>query len=545
MEISRRKVIAGLAVSGAMIPAAYYAGHKLKAHLEKDDGTPGEAKVELADIPLQRLANQLRGVWQLEFPDPGGGLEGLGLEGVEMFIDVGERGRGMRGFIDTAQNLRGDSPPRYRILGDLVSASITQIRWRLLDRDSPRRSPLYEFTAVLDDIWAKFGVSDRDKLEGSFQRLDAPPPANGTGLQFVARKLPFPEARETVPLNPAFLAWLVAPEHRLAHQLWHVSRDKWHRLSDDRRNALRGLGWQPGPANMERDSRGRHKDSNGSGVDFLFMHRQMLSVARSLDAPPSWAALPLPQPPVECNRRGFARYYDNHDGRSVPPAWLAPEDENYSAGVAAIKSAETFYSNFQVWESHYRDPQYLAQLTLGQFGSELELTMHDWLHMCWASVPRDPANGFPVPMARDSVDFSERWFGADNDFLGDPFSSHVNPLFWGFHGWIDDRIEDWFDAHARAHPGQVVRRELDGLEWFAQGPWVEIDQPWLGPSTHGCGPNPTAGMTANMTEMDAEVMKLALHIANDEQDKVGGALVKVSNRPWYARNLPQMHVGKA
>ena len=76
------------------------------------------------------------------------------------------------------------------------------------------------------------------------------------------------------------------------------------------------------------------------------------------------------------------------------------------------------------------------------------MTLHDWLHMCWASVPRDPLNGAPVPFARDPADFALRWFGPENDFLGDPFSSHVNPVFWGFHGWIDDRIEDWYRARS-------------------------------------------------------------------------------------------------
>ncbi len=37
-----------------------------------------------------------------------------------------------------------------------------------------------------------------------------------------------------------------------------------------------------------------------------------------------------------------------------------------------------------------RTRRYLAKLTLGQFGSELELGMHDWLHMRWASVTRTP-----------------------------------------------------------------------------------------------------------------------------------------------------------
>ncbi|MBN0056074.1 PvdJ/PvdD/PvdP-like protein, partial [Pseudomonas aeruginosa] len=117
------------------------------------------------------------------------------------------------------------------------------------------------------------------------------------------------------------------------------------------------------------------------------------------------------------------------------------------------KSDEGYHANFLVWESQYQDPEYLAKLTLGQFGSEMELGMHDWLHMRWASVTRDPSNGAPVMSDRVPSDFSPRWFRPENDFLGDQFSSHVNPVFWSFHGWIDDRIEDWYRAHERFHPG--------------------------------------------------------------------------------------------
>jgi hypothetical protein len=176
-------------------------------------------------------------------------------------------------------------------------------------------------------------------------------------------------------------------------------------------------------------------------------------------------------------------------------------------------------------------------LTLGQFGSEVELGLHDWLHMRWASVPRDPSNGQPVPMARDPADFSARWFAPENDFLGDPFSSHVNPVFWYFHGWIDDRLEDWFRAHERFHPGEVSRQEVNGVPWFAPGRWVEIADPWLGPSTHGCSTTP--GLQAGTSvEMDPETMKLALRITfGDDEKTLAGLFRKVPRRPWYARHL--------
>ena len=121
------------------------------------------------------------------------------------------------------------------------------------------------------------------------------------------------------------------------------------------------------------------------------MHRHMLGHARSLQPDlPNWTQLPLPSPQLEYDRLGFIRYQENHDGNSVPPAWVADDDEELSQWLHGIKAAETLFSNFQVWESQYQDPDYLSRLTLGQFGSEVELNIHDWLHMRWATVTRDP-----------------------------------------------------------------------------------------------------------------------------------------------------------
>lgn len=533
MTISRRGFIAGLAVAGATGTAAYYAHKELTHDPEDDIVTPGEASVELADYAGQVLADRLRGIWDLRFEGAESGLDGLPMAGVELFLDVASKGRGLRGFVDTGERLRGQVPAHYRVLGDLVGASAAQVRWRLLNQHG---GPSYECVASLDEVWGSFANAGSGTLSGRVQRLDRPLTLPIADSRFVAVKRLFPEARERIGYTPQMQAWVVSPEHRLFHQLWHATRDKWHKLSDKQRGALRGLGWQPGPRDHERDARGPRKHRNGSGVDFLFMHRHMLDAARRLQDLPSWPHFPLPQPSVEFDRVGFARYHENHDGCCVPPSWQAPGDDAYGQWVSAIKAGETFCSNFQVWESQYQDPQYLSTLSLGALGSEMEMTLHDWLHMCWASVPRDPVNGAPVPFARDPADFDTRWFGAENDFLGDPFSSHVNPVFWGFHGWIDDRIEDWYRAHERHHPGQVRRLQVNGVKWFAPGRWVEVDDPWLGPDTHGCSTLPGT-RPGKSVEMDVETMKLALRIVFGEDDKLDGLLRRVPRRPWYARHL--------
>lgn len=535
MTISRRWFMAGLALTGAAVPAAYY-GHR---EWTKPDPTitPGEATVDLADTAGQQLADSLRGIWDIRFEGSQAGLDGLPQSGLELFLDIAQRGRGLRGCLDTAQQLRGEADPRYRVIGDLVSPDASQLYWRLIDRQSANGAPAYELAVTLDEVWADFGNAGSGTLSGRILRLDRPLGLLELDNRFVARKRLFPEARERVGLNPPLLAWLISPEHRLFHQLWHATRDKWHKLSKDQQGALRGIGWQPGPRGNERDARGPRKDRNGSGIDFFFMHRHMLGTARSMQDLPSWSNFPMPQPELERDRQGFARYFDNHDGTALPPTWLAAEDTEYTQWVSDIKTAETYHSNFQVWESRYRDPRYLSKLTLGQFGSEIELGLHDWLHMRWASVPRDPSNGQPVPFARDPADFAARWYAPENDFLGDPFSSHVNPVFWHFHGWIDDRLEDWFRAHERFHPGELSRLEVNGVPWFAPGRWVEVDDPWLGPSTHGCSTTPGL-QVGKSVEMDPETMKLALRITfGTDEKKLADLFRRVPQRPWYARNL--------
>ena len=79
MKISRRWFMAGLALTGAAVPAAYF-GHR---EWTKPDPTitPGEASFDVADMAGQRLANALRGVWDIRFEGTDAGLEGLPLSG--------------------------------------------------------------------------------------------------------------------------------------------------------------------------------------------------------------------------------------------------------------------------------------------------------------------------------------------------------------------------------------------------------------------------------------------------------------------------------
>lgn len=152
-----------------------------------------------------------------------------------------------------------------------------------------------------------------------------------------------------------------------------------------------------------------------------------------------------------------------------------------------MKTAE-FFSNVMVPTAGlFTNPIYLSSLSLGALGSLIEFTIHGWMHNRWANakgaVLPDPKTG--EPKGRNTFDFDSMWDDPKYDFLGEFYSSHVNPLFWRLHGWVDDRIEDWFNAHESMHPGEIERREYKGISWFKPGKWVIAEKPFYWPETEG------------------------------------------------------------
>ncbi|PTT91851.1 PvdJ/PvdD/PvdP-like protein, partial [Pseudomonas sp. HMWF005] len=150
MTISRRWFMAGMALTGAALPAAFYAHRELTR--EEFPVTPGEATVDLADTAGQQLADSLRGVWDIRFTGSAAGLDGLPGEGLELFLDIAQRGRGLRGYLDTGANLRADAPARYQVIGDLAPGNGAEMYWRLLRTDAPQAPPVYEFKVKLDEV---------------------------------------------------------------------------------------------------------------------------------------------------------------------------------------------------------------------------------------------------------------------------------------------------------------------------------------------------------------------------------------------------------
>nr|MDQ3829181.1 hypothetical protein [Candidatus Tectomicrobia bacterium] len=141
------------------------------------------------------------------------------------------------------------------------------------------------------------------------------------------------------------------------------------------------------------------------------------------------------------------------------------------------------------------------------YGNLLEFSVHGWMHMRWASVPRDPVSG--KVEVRDDYDVDTRWDDPKHDYLGDFHSSHVNPIFWKLHGWIDARIEDWFRAHDAVRPGAIKRATIRGVPWFAQDDtWVLKSNPFDWPEISGGHGHNHGGHGSNAEEEIKVMLKV-------------------------------------
>ncbi|GAC1431799.1 MAG: hypothetical protein PVS3B3_19820 [Ktedonobacteraceae bacterium] len=217
--------------------------------------------------------------------------------------------------------------------------------------------------------------------------------------------------------------------HRMHHFLWHEIRNNWLSYSPQVQQQLTAMGWAP--PRPARDVDGNVILTNNSGEDFLYMHRQMIifvnSILSQVNDPNypqvvGWNPIPSPGDP----------------DFPVPPAW--------DASVQRVKSDDFYTNPLHRWELAFADPTVLAGMALAELGSRIEGTIHNAMHMRWASQPGMMRPGVDEPTQADAnipTDFDDPSY----DYLGDTYSSHVNPLFWKLHGWVDARIEDWKAAN--------------------------------------------------------------------------------------------------
>ncbi|MFF0203447.1 hypothetical protein [Streptomyces sp. NPDC005017] len=242
---------------------------------------------------------------------------------------------------------------------------------------------------------------------------------------------------------------------RLHHMLWHYARDNWAVLTPEEQDALRQNGWEPPrPSLTAPDPTGTPavELDNGSGEDFLYMHRQMIASVNEILADlgdpqhprvEGWPTIPAP----------------DDDDYPVPDPFDIPGAPGFAN---AIRSAKTEASLHQIraWEADFTNPDRLRQWTLRQFGARIEFSIHNRLHLRWSAQ-------LPEYRLDDDIDVDPRFDDASYNWLADTYSAHVSPIFWKLHGWVDARLDDWMAANALT--GEV--------------PW-SFDPPWSGPAGH-------------------------------------------------------------
>lgn len=237
--------------------------------------------------------------------------------------------------------------------------------------------------------------------------------------------------------------------------LWHELRTFWLGYPEDARQKIRELGWEPPRPAV--DERGREITDNGSGEDYLYMHCELIGFANHILAGvrdpnyprvEGWVTIPPPGDP----------------DFPVPPAWFSPEAPKAPADVnnfiARSKSDEYFERRFRYWEGLCTDPFFLRRVSLGELGTLIEQTLHDGMGSRWASAPGAWRPDFPPP----GETIPQGWDDPGYDFLRDTYSKHVNPIFWKFYGWVQDRLEDWKVVNG------VFGREFWNSTWVGKMP---------------------------------------------------------------------------
>ncbi len=202
--------------------------------------------------------------------------------------------------------------------------------------------------------------------------------------------------------------------HRMWHYLWHGIRNAWPRMTAEDRQSVRQV---LGPAWGRKDSESVQNPEPAKGEEFLHMHRGMIQVVKETLGP------------------------DMYDRWREPPA---PNDPNFPLPGGNTVQSNQEYQQLKTWNGQAIDQNRLRTMTLGQYGEFIELTLHNTMHMRFADEARANADVMAGGLFSNP---KPEWDDPSNDYLGSTYSSHVNPIFWRLHGYVDDRINDWLKAN--------------------------------------------------------------------------------------------------
>jgi hypothetical protein len=217
------------------------------------------------------------------------------------------------------------------------------------------------------------------------------------------------------------------------NHLWYEVRGNWLTYPRDLQEEVRKAGWEPPRVGQDESGEDLLGDS---GEDFLYMHRQTIRYANKIlaqagdpDYPriEGWLKIPPPDDP----------------DFPVPAPWF--DAGEYPVITRFMERSKTAfaYERLQFWESMFSDPGFLKDISLGRLGALIHPTVHDVVRRRWSTIPngRRPEPGFGVET------IPVEWDDPRCNFLGDNYSMQVNPVYWKYCGWVDDRIEEWKVVH--------------------------------------------------------------------------------------------------
>lgn len=195
------------------------------------------------------------------------------------------------------------------------------------------------------------------------------------------------------------------------HTQWH---EKWHkaRIGEADFLELQALGWVGKEETPESFKAAHGLGGNGSGEDFLFMHRLMIKM-NQLEL--SAAGLPCIAP------------------------WKNPPDlEDKSWPLPRLVEAsqrerdEYMLDGFRTALEKYRNPAKLKMLTLNKLGAIIEPSFHQNMHNFYRSAPACSADAKSQGFCDDLVPVN---------------TSPLNERFWKIHGMLDLLVGDWLKAN--------------------------------------------------------------------------------------------------
>jgi hypothetical protein len=243
--------------------------------------------------------------------------------------------------------------------------------------------------------------------------------------------------------------------HRVGHGLWHSLRDMEPKERSEIANAFGDKRWAEPPPSKSCPLEDKEKHG---GEDFLYMHRQMIREMQ--DA--------LANNQVVVNGKKRKKMVRCIAGWDTLPAL---NDKRFPVpGKPIGVKDEKIYQVMKKWEETFKDKEWLKGKTLNEVGELIEKTLHNYMHMRWAKEP-PPHDGAPLPL--DNV-FPPGWpFDAEsNDYLGDPYSAHVNPIFWKLHIFIDRFPEIWAEANGKRIAETCPPNDESCFAW--KGTWVGV-----------------------------------------------------------------------